>query len=60
MFRLLLGHLQDLWETDPRAIYISKHCGIPNAYRLCCMNVKYVSLYILECGGLSIKRLKIV
>jgi len=28
----------------PRAIYISIHCGIPNAFRLCYMNVKYISL----------------
>ena len=48
MFRLLLGHLQDLWETDLRPVYISKHCGISNAYRLCYMNVKYVSLYLLK------------
>ena len=31
MFRPLLGHLQALWETDPRAIYIKVHCRIPNA-----------------------------
>ena len=37
-----------LGNTDPRAKYISMHCGIPNAFRLCFMNVKYVSLYILE------------
>ena len=24
------------------------HCGIPNTYILCYMNVKYISLYILE------------
>ena len=48
MFRPLLGHLQPSGETDPRAIYISMHCGIPNALRLCYMNVKYVSLYILK------------
>ena len=40
MFRHLLGHLQALWETHPRAIYISMHCGIPNDYRLCYMNTK--------------------
>jgi len=48
MFRRLLDHLHALWETDSRAIYIAMHCGIPNAYKLCYMNVKYVSLYILE------------
>ena len=47
MFRTLLGHLQALWEIDPRAICISMHCGIPNAYRLYYRNVKYMSLYIL-------------
>jgi hypothetical protein len=36
-------------KTYPRAIYIPKHCGIPNAYRLYYMNVKCISLYILEC-----------
>jgi len=35
-------------KTDARAVYISMHCGIPNGYRLCYVNVKYVSLYILE------------
>ena len=34
-------------KTDPRTIYISVHCGIPNAYGLCYMNVKYISLYKL-------------
>jgi len=43
MFRPLIGHLQALWRTDPRTIYISIHCGIPNAYMLCYRNVKYVS-----------------
>ena len=47
MFRPSLGHLQALWEIDPIAIYISMHCGIPNAYRLYYRNVKYMSLYIL-------------
>jgi len=44
MFRPLLDHLQALWENRSK---ISMHCGIPNAYRLCYMIVKYISLYIL-------------
>ena len=35
-------------KTNPRAIYISMRYRSPNAYRLCYMNVKYTSLYILE------------
>jgi len=46
MFRPLVGHLQALWRTDPRTIYISMHRGIQNAYMLCYRNVIYGVAYI--------------
>ena len=34
MFRTLLGHLQALRETNPRTVYISMHCGIPQCIEI--------------------------
>jgi len=34
-------------KTDPRTVYISMHCGIPNANRLCYMNVKCISFVLI-------------
>ena len=59
MFRPLIGHPQALWRTDPRTIYISIHCGIPNAYMLCYRNVIYGLVYIrVYLTFLALRRIK--
>jgi len=47
MFRPLVGHLQVLWETDPRAIYTFNALRDPKCLQIILQECKiYESVYI--------------
>jgi len=49
MFRPYKVILRPSKKTDPRVVYVSLHCGIPNASKFLLEKcIKYISLYKLN------------
>ena len=59
MFRLLLGHLQDLWENRYKSyLYFNAMCGSKYLHIVIHESeIQNFFIYWNLCGGLSVKRL---